>query len=244
MINIILNRRGFTMIELVLVIAVIGIITAVATVKMLPSLETSRYEATKTEMQSLAYAIAGNPEVYTDGARADFGYVGDIGALPPNLDALASNPGYSTWAGPYIKADFGTNDFKQDAWEVDYTYSDTLLRSTGSGSNIDKQFASRSADLTSNSVSGYLLDADSEMPGAVYNDSISINLIYPDGSGGIVTTSISPGANGDFTFSGIPVGNQTLRVIYIPDSDTADFKLCVMPAGETKIEILFPADLW
>jgi len=218
MINIFYDRRGFTLIELVMVIAVIGIISAVATVKMLPSLETARYEATKAEMLSLAYAIAGNPDVYTNGARSDFGYVGDIGSLPPDLDALAFNPGYSTWDGPYIKADFVSNDFKQDAWEVDYIYSGTLLRSTGSGSNIDKQFVPNISDLLTNSVSGYLLDADSEMPGFVYNDSISINLIYPDGSGNIATNSINPGANGDFTFSGIPVGNQTL--------------------------ILFPSDLW
>ncbi len=244
MMRILLNKHGFTMIELVLVIAVIGIITSVATVKLFSSLETSRFEATKTEMQSLAYAITGNPEVYTDGARSDFGYVGDIGSLPPNLDALASNPGYSTWDGPYIKADFGSNDFKQDSWDVDYIYSDTLLRSTGSGANIDKLFVSRSSDLISNSVTGFLLDANSEMPGVVFNDSISINLIYPDGSGGNATTSINPNANGEFSFSGIPVGNHTLRVIYIPESDTADFSLCVMPAGDTKIEILFPADLW
>ncbi len=244
MINLFHNKRGFTLIELVLVIAVIGIITAVATVKMLPSLETSRYEATKTEMQELAYAIIGNPEVYTDGARSDFGYIGDIGALPPNLDALVSNPGYSTWEGPYIKVDFNNVDFKQDAWKVDYTYSDTLLRSTGSGSNIDKVFVSSSLDLISNSVSGYLLDADGEMPGAIYTDSILITLIFPNGSGGTATASINPNANGDFTFSGIPVGNHTLRVIYLPDSDTAGFNLCVMPAGDTKIEILFPADLW
>ena len=244
MINIIFSKRGFTLIELVLVIAVIGIITSVATVKMFPSLESSRYEATKTEMQSLAFAIVGNPRIFTDGARSDFGYVGDVGSLPPNLDALVSNPGYSTWDGPYIKSDFGSDDFKQDAWEVDYTYFDTLLRSTGSGSNIDKVFSSGSSGLVSNSISGYLLDADSEMPGAVYNDSILINLIYPDGSGGIATTSINPSANGDFIFSVVPVGNQILQVIYIPDSDTADFNICVLPATNTKIEILFPSDLW
>ncbi len=244
MITIFYNKRGFTMIELVLVIAIIGILTSVATVKLFPSLETSRIEATKGEMQSLAFAIVGNPDVYTNGARSDFGYVGDIGSLPPNLDALATNPGFSTWDGPYIKADFGNNDFKQDAWEVDYIYSDTLLRSIGSGANIDKLFISSSSALIANAVFGYLLDASSNMPGVVYNDSVSINLNYPDGSGGITTTSINPGANGDFAFAGIPIGNHTLRVIYIPESDTADFNLCVLPARTAKIEILFPADLW
>ena len=238
------NRHGFTLIELVLVIIIIGIITAVATIKMMPSVESSKYESTKAEMQSIVYAMVGNPEMYTNGARSDFGYVGDIGAWPPNLDALVSNPGYSTWDGPYIKSDFGNNDFKQDAWGVDYIYSGTLLRSIGSGTNIDKLFISNPSDLIANSVSGYFLDADSDMPGVAFVDSITIDLIYPNGSGGIVITTINPNPNGDFAFSGIPAGNQTLRIIYIPESDTSDFNICVMPAVDTKIEILFPADLW
>ncbi len=238
------NETGFTLIEMVLVIVIIGIVASVGTVQMMPSLETSRFEATKTEMQALSYAIVGNPDVYTNGARSDFGYVGDIGSLPANLDALVANPGFGTWDGPYVKSDFGNNDFKQDAWDVLYTYTDTLLRSTGSGSNIDKLYAIGSSDLLSNSVSGYLLDANSEMPGAVFKDSIIVNLIYPNGSGAIATMSINPNDNGDFIFSGIPIGNHTLRVIFIPDSDTSNYNICVIPASDTKIEILFPADLW
>ncbi|MCP4704746.1 MAG: prepilin-type N-terminal cleavage/methylation domain-containing protein [candidate division Zixibacteria bacterium] len=238
------TQNGFTMIEMVMVIVIIGIVASVGTVQMMPSLETSRIEATKAEMQALSFAIVGDPSVYTNGARSDFGYVGDIGSLPANLDALATDPGFGTWDGPYIKSDYGSNDYKEDGWDVLYTYSDTLLRSTGSGSNIDKIYASNSIDLLANSVSGYLLDADSEMPGPVYKDSISVNLIYPNGSGAIATMSINPNDNGDFVFSGIPIGNHTLRVIFIPDSDTSNYNICVMPAGDTKIEILFPADLW
>ena len=244
MINLCNKNQGFTLIEIVMVIVIIGIVASVGTVQMMPSLETSRIEATKAEMHALSYALVGDPSVYTNGARSDFGYVGDVGSLPVNLDALATNPGLGTWDGPYIKADFGSNDFKQDGWDIDYTYIDTLLRSTGSGSNIDKLYASKSSDLLANSVSGYLLDANSEMPGSVYKDSISVNLIYPNGSGGIATTSINPNDNGDFAFSTVPIGNHTIRVIYIPDSDTTDYSLCVMPGNDTKLEILFPADLW
>lgn len=238
------NNRGFTLIELVMVIAIIGIISAVATIQMIPSLETARIEATKSEMQALAFAIVGNPDVYTNGARSDFGYVGDIGALPPNLDALTVNPGFATWDGPYIKSDINSDDFKKDGWDVAYTYVDTLLRSTGSGTNIDEIFSPRLSALVSNSVSGYIIDADDEMPGSIYRDSLLLNLIYPDGTGGISTASIIPGSNGNFSFTGIPVGNHRLYAIYVPDSDTVTFDICVLPASDCKIEIHFPADLW
>jgi len=244
MIKNLFNHNGFTLIELVMVIAIIGIISAVATVQMMPSLETARIEATKSEMQALAYAIVGNPDVYSDGARSDFGYVGDIGALPPNLDALTVNPGFATWDGPYIKSDMNSDDFKKDGWDVAYTYIDTLLRSTGSGTNIDKVFSSQTSALVSNSVSGYIIDADDKMPGPIYRDSLLIRLIFPNGSGGINTTTINPGANGDFSFTGIPVGNHSLQAIYIPDSDTVTFNICVLPATDCKIAIHFPADLW
>ena len=235
------NRLAFTLIELVLIISIIGVLSAVATLKLLPSLETGRYEATKAEMQSLIYAITGNPKVYSKGARTDFGYVGDIGALPTSLDALVINPGFSTWNGPYIKS-VAADDYKKDAWDVDYVYTDTLIRSTGS--NIDRIFARSSGELLSNTVSGYLVDADSDMPGAVYRDSINIILIYPDGSGGMTSVSINPGGNGDFAFAGIPVGNHILRAIYHPDSDTIEYSITVMPASNARAEILFPSDLW
>ena len=190
-------------------------------------------------------AIVGNPNLYAKGARGDFGYVGDIGALPPNLDALASNPGgYSTWEGPYIKGDFESDDFKKDGWAVDYSYTDTLLRSIGSGSNIDKVIAAGTVALLFNAVSGYILDASMDMPGAVYMDSLIVRFTYPDGTGGMTTSSINPDSKGVFSFASIPVGNHNLAVIYTPDSDTINCPVCVTPGNDVNLNIIFPADLW
>ena len=88
------------------------------------------------------------------------------------------------------------------------------------------------------------VDADDETPGAIYRDSLEILLTYPDGSGGKATVTINPTARGSFSFSGVPVGNHTLSVIHLPDSDTTTYAVSVTPLADVKLAVTFPADLW
>lgn len=240
-----LDRRGFTLIELVIVIVVLGVLSAVAVKKMQPSIDTARYEQTKKELDELAFAIVGNPGLYANGARADFGYVGDVGSLPPNLDALVTNPGgYATWDGPYMSSNFGATDFKTDGWGTAYILTGMIVRSTGSGSNIDKPFANSSAKLLANSLVGTISDANMTLPGTVYKDSLLVQFIYPNGTGGTTIAGVNPDANGYFSISSLPIGNHTLRIVYIPDSDTVTYPTTIYPGRTAKLNILFPADLW
>ncbi len=239
------KQHGFTLVELAIVIVIVGIIAAVATRKMTQTVETAQYENTKQEMEHLAFAIVGNPAVYANGTRTDFGYVGDIGALPANLDALVSNPGgYSTWDGPYMGSGYNEDDFKKDAWGVEYVFSDTVLRSTGSGSNIDKVFAASTAALTSNTVKGFVVDANHDVPGTEETTSLTICLSYPYGTGGTNTSTTNPDNYGNFSFSGVPIGPHTLMVVYESEDDTATYNVSVEPNSTTKLSITFPADLW
>ncbi len=235
--------RGFTLIELVIVILVLGVMATVAVMKLTPSIETARFEQTKQELDQLVHAIAGRPDVYQDGARSDFGFVGDNGVMPASLDDLVQNPGgWSTWDGPYIESGLSGNDFKNDAWNKAYVYSDSAIVSTGSGTSISRIIAA--AGLLSNTVRGIALDANSTAPGALYRDSLRIELLFPDGSGNLATAAAIPNNDGSFIFAGIPIGNHTLRAIYIPDSDTLSIPLTIYPSRETRLDIVFPADLW
>ena len=243
--NILTRNSGFTLVELAIVIVIMGIIAAVATQKMTQSVETAQYEQTKQEMEHLAFALVGNPAVYANGTRTDFGYVGDIGALPVDLDALVSDPGgYSTWDGPYMGSGYNEDDFKKDAWGVEYVLDDTALTSTGSGSDIDKVFAASTAALTSNTVKGFVVDANHDVPGSDETTSLTICITYPDGSGGTTTSTTKPDDCGNFSFSGVPIGAHTLNVVYESENDTAAYNVSVEPNSTVKLSITFPADLW
>jgi prepilin-type N-terminal cleavage/methylation domain-containing protein len=239
-----INQRGFTLIELVMVIIIIGILVGIATMKMTSTIDTAKFEATRAEMDGLARAIIGNPDTYTEGAQSDFGYVGDVGALPPNLDALVFNPGYATWDGPYLSGGFDNTDFKKDAWNADFIYGGIYIRSVGSGSNIDKILASGPNELLANTIHGFLLDGNNTPPGDAYIDSVDIDLIFPDGAGGTAHASAALGADGSFDFTGVPIGNHTLRVIYLPANDTVDYDLSIIPGNDAYVTLNFPADLW
>ncbi len=234
------SQQGFTLVELVIVIVIIGIIGTVALREMLGSIDDARVEQTRREMEHLAFAIGGNPEVNTHGARSDFGYVGDVGALPPTLSALTANPGLATWDGPYIDP----NGSLTDAWGAAYAYTGTTIRSTGSGSAIERVVTTAASELLGNAVSGYVTDAERRPPGTVFRDSVVVALRYPNGAGGVTTASAAPRPDGSFSFSGVPMGNHHLLVVYLPESDTLTYPVTVIPGSTVKLDLMLPADLW
>lgn len=241
------NDRGLTLIELVVVLVITGILVTVAMRSGVQITQTGRVEETRQELDALAFAIAGNPELQTNGARSDFGYVGDVGSLPSDLDALATNPGgYTTWRGPYIRNRFTqiADDYKRDAWGVLYAYSGTQITSSGSGDDIVRSIASSASEFTLNGVTGNIFDRDGTPPGPVYNSSISVRLQVPNGIGGIATKSRTPDPGGYFTFDSIPIGNHDLLISYTPSNDTIQRIVTVPPASNVHVECAFGSNYW
>jgi len=242
------DQSGFTLIEIVLVITIAAILAAVAIRTGKHVTDTARLEETRQELDALAEAITGNPELQNNGVRSDFGYVGDIGAMPPDLDALHSNPGsYSTWNGPYIENRFSqiTDDYKKDAWGTDYNYAGSVtIISTGSGNNIVRRLAASDNELLRNATSGLVLDLDGTPPGNVYRDSVNVRLTIPDGTGSLVTKTTGVDAGGYFSFDSIAIGNHDIEIIYLPDDDTLKRFVSILPNSSPYNEYYLASNVW
>lgn len=242
------HSHGFTLIELILVIVIIGVLVSVAVQNGGQLYETAKIEETKLEMDALAVAITGNATLENNGVRSDFGYVGDVGSMPPNLDALYTNPGgYATWNGPYIGNRFTqvVDDYKVDAFGAGYAYSGgATITSTGSGSNIVRRVANSTGDLLYNRYSGNVVDIDGTPPGANYADSVLLRITYPNGTGGTLTRGAATDPGGYFEFDSLPIGNHDLQIIYQPNNDTLRRFVSVGPNSSVHADYRLASNLW
>ena len=133
------NEHGFTLLEIILVVVVLGILSAVVVPKLGGMISGSEENATRSEMGTLKSAIVGDASARVGGIVIDQGYKGDLGYRPASLADLVTKPGgdpvYNPfvqmgWNGPYMSDD-GNASYMDDAWDNPYTLSDTSIVSNG-----------------------------------------------------------------------------------------------------------------
>jgi len=227
------SSHGFSLIELLAVIVVIGILAAVAMQSMGTAVQDTRRVRTEREMEMLAHAIAGDPQLTQSGSRCDFGYVGDVGAFPPNLQALYQNPGgYSTWQGPYLAPGLTEDNtgYLKDEWGTNYTYAGGLtLSSTGSGTTVTRKIAPATSDYLINRLRGTVHDAADNPPGPSHASSIDLNITIPNGAGSTIVKTYHPDAAGSFSLDSLPAGQHRLEIVFTPTADTLRRKVTILP---------------
>ena len=98
------SQRGFSLIEIIVVVVLIGGIVAFAASRILGGGDRAKVNLAKAQLQTLAEKVQQ--------------YQMDTGELPDTLQALVTQPGdASGWLGPYAK----TAELK-DPWNQQYEY--------------------------------------------------------------------------------------------------------------------------
>jgi general secretion pathway protein G len=97
------SRQGFTLVEMLLVITIIGILAALVVPKMMGRSEQARDAAARADIASIKTALDA--------------YEIDNGNYPRNIGELLQQPGNAVhWHGPYL------DKIPQDPWTQNYNY--------------------------------------------------------------------------------------------------------------------------
>lgn len=266
-----LTQSGQSLIELLMVIALLSILAVVSTNIISDTLNESRFVETKLKLLTIRKALVGDPTLTEAGVRSNFGYQGDIGGIPSAVQGLAalwSNPGLPPyamdsssriglgWNGPYLDNTSAGIDYTVDGWGNPFVYNPganpptvVSLGANGvaGGTGYDQDITMElPANVTTATVYGVIVKNQ-----APWNDTAEIYLNEPNGSGTLQTTcapaicppaTTSSGNNGAFSFSGVPIGIRSIT-IYVPSKAAATQTLGPIVFSVTSNRYLIPAKM-
>jgi general secretion pathway protein G len=99
------SRSGFTLVEILLVVAILGILAGVAVVGLKGRTQKANIAATRTSISAVQTAI----DVYET----------DNGVYPASMQALLRKGSENNWNGPYIR----DARVPKDAWGTEFQYA-------------------------------------------------------------------------------------------------------------------------
>ncbi|MBI2987896.1 MAG: prepilin-type N-terminal cleavage/methylation domain-containing protein [Deltaproteobacteria bacterium] len=226
-----MSRKGFTLVEVIVILAVIAILAGIAVPVALRIFERTAEDTTREEMDNLKKAMIGDPQKLQSSFRSDFGFLGDIGCLPTpsadGLDRLLTNGTLPTpftfdsakqagagWNGPYITGTPG-EDFKTDQWGNNYTYTvsgtcplTATLTSSGASTSLtsDDITLTIASNETTATVRGTVKDTGGNLLEAVPVE------FYSAVSGTLSTAGpVGTDVNGNYSFTSVPFGPRAVK---------------------------------
>lgn len=105
--------RGFSLVEVVIVLAIVAALVGAAVPLGFQMIESNREDSTRRQLLGLKTSIIGEPQGGRDENEPQFGFNGDLGALPDSVPQLLKRHGLPTfridsvhrigvgWRGPY-----------------------------------------------------------------------------------------------------------------------------------------------
>lgn len=244
------NRKGFSLIELVLVIIVLGILFTLGALFMNDSIDTHRFRATVKEMSEIKKALIGDETIVSAYERTDFGYVGRTGGFP------------ATGSFNLLNTEFATNPhFNQDAWHTAYQYTNAatvVVESFGAdrangGTNLNADIALRFQRELYINNSAYVAVHDSKGNILRGNDSgdanyhiTQVRLISLES--GPTLTQATPTDGSIFIVTGVPIGRFRVEVTVqntnnyraLLNNGNATFvhDIAIYPKGPNRMQII------
>jgi general secretion pathway protein G len=100
------GQRGFSLIELMIVMVILGLLASLVGPAMFKKLGTAKQKTAKTQIEMLMTAL--------DSYRLDIGH---YPSQQEGLEALVINPGDEKWDGPYL-----AKGLPRDPWDNPYHY--------------------------------------------------------------------------------------------------------------------------
>ena len=105
-----LSHSGLTLIELVVVLAILAVLAGVAVRSLEPIADQARYEATQKSLESAKNAIV-EDRIQSSGARHVSGFVSDMGRLPESLWMLVDRDGATAFSTGTTASNGATGTF-------------------------------------------------------------------------------------------------------------------------------------
>jgi prepilin-type N-terminal cleavage/methylation domain-containing protein len=134
------RRGGFTLLEMVIVLAILAVVTLVATRSISQAQDQRRFEVSQRLLRDVRAAIMGDESLRAlDGTPGASGFLADMGRFPSSLEELWKNTGgvgfdlravedveglrlASGWRGPYLRLPIGASVLK-DGWGRELGFS-------------------------------------------------------------------------------------------------------------------------
>ncbi|MFO7650580.1 MAG: prepilin-type N-terminal cleavage/methylation domain-containing protein [bacterium] len=243
-----MRNHGFTLMELLVVLLIIGVLSTVALRTIDATRDRSLFDQTAREMHEIVRAVTGNPDLVYDGRRTDFGFYGDLGRMPAELRELVTNvTADPRWNGPYLRRNFVGDSlgYLRDGWGSLYSWNEATgtIASLGNGKYpLTMRVADSLPQLSDNAISGSITDVENNPPGDLA-PGISVALYTNASPMPLQVDSVDAGGYYEFSArrgTPVPIGTHRLVVkLPAPTFDSISRYVTVTPRSRAIVDVRF-----